>query len=295
MGTQLPPLPVPPVIKLIRPHHWIKSGFVAAPLFFTPSALSLANLWLVGLGVLCWSFVASAIYILNDWRDIATDRAHPTKKNRPLAAGTVKVPTAFILMSLLGGGGLIGAWCLSPVFFGYLLGYAVLNLAYSLRFKHIAVIDVMCIALGFVLRIQAGAALIAVAPSAWIVILTGLLALFLGFAKRRDDLVKSLGGEHRRSLDGYTRPFIDIVLSITLGASLVSYLIFTTDPVVQARLHSDKLFYTAPFVIYGMLRYLQLTIVKERSGSPTAVVLSDIPTILAGLGWVMTFALLIYT
>jgi decaprenyl-phosphate phosphoribosyltransferase len=295
MGTQLPPLPVPAVLKLIRPHHWVKSGFVAAPLFFTPAAMTMANVWLVGLAVLCWSFVASAIYILNDWRDVKTDRTHPTKKSRPLAAGTVSTRTAFILMLVLAGAGLAGAWCLSPVFFSYLLGYGLLNIAYSLRLKHIAVIDVMCIALGFVLRIQAGAALISVDPSAWIVILTGLLALFLGFAKRRDDLVKSLGGEHRRSLDGYNRAFIDIVLAITLGAALVSYLIYTTDPGVQERLHSDKLFYTAPFVIYGMLRYLQLTIVKERSGSPTAVVLSDIPTILAGLGWVLTFALLIYS
>ncbi len=294
MGTLISPLPVPPVIKLIRPHHWIKSGFVAAPLFFTPSVVSTESVLLVALGVLCWSLVASAIYILNDWRDVERDRAHPTKCKRPLAAGTVTLPVAITLMLALAAGGLMGAWCLLPAFFIYLLVYAVLNIAYSLRLKHIAVIDVMCIALGFVLRVEAGAALIGITPSAWIVILTGLLALFLGFAKRRDDIVKTLGTDHRRSLDGYSRPFLDVVLAITLGAALVSYLIYTTDPEVQERLGTDTLFYTAPFVIYGMLRYLQLTIVKERSGSPTAVILTDKPMIATGLGWVLTFIWLMY-
>lgn len=290
----IPALPLPPALRLLRIHHWIKSGFIAAPLFFSPDYVTPENIKRVGLGILFWSLLASAIYILNDWRDRESDRQHPTKKNRPLAAGTVSPTFAFVLMLALVAAAGIGSYCLSPGFAGFLLTYAVINLAYSLRLKHVAVIDVICIALGFVLRVEAGAVLIDVQPSAWIVIMTGLLAMFLGFAKRRDDIVKQLSSEHRRSLDGYSRNFIDTTLAITLGAVLVSYLIYTTDPEVMERLGSHNLYYTAPFVIYGMLRYLQLTLVKERSGSPTAIVLTDPPILLAGISWVLTFAWLIY-
>lgn len=288
------PLPLPPAIKLLRIHHWIKSGFVAAPLFFTPEAISGQNIAHVALGMLAWSLVASAIYIINDWRDRESDRLHPSKKNRPLAAGTVSPQLAFVIMGILfAGAGALALW-LSPLFALILLIYGALNLAYSLRLKHIAIIDVMCIALGFVLRVEAGAVIIDVTPSAWIVILTGLLAMFLGFAKRRDDIVRALDGTHRKSLDGYSRELIDTMMAITLGAALVSYLLYTTDPEVMQRLGNTHLYYTTPFVIYAMFRYLQLAIVKQRSGSPTLVVLTDKPILLAGTGWLLTFAWLIY-
>jgi len=294
MGTRIKSIKLPPLLKLLRMHQWIKSGFIAAPLFFTPSAVNPQTVTLAALGILAWSLMASAIYILNDWRDVDSDRKHPTKCNRPLAAGTVSLKLAFAVMIALFSCGFGLALYLSPGFASFMAVYGVINLAYSLRLKHIAVIDVMCIAMGFVLRVEAGAVLVGVQTSAWIVILSGLLALFLGFAKRRDDIVKMLNSEHRKSLDGYSRSFIDTVMAITLGAALVSYLIYTTDPEVMARLHTDKLYYTAPFVIYGMLRYLQVTMVKERSGSPTLVILTDIPIIAAGLGWLLTFIWLIY-
>lgn len=291
----IPSLPLPPALRLLRLHHWVKSGFIAAPLFFSPGYVTAENVTRVGLGILFWSLLASAIYILNDWRDRDSDRQHPVKKTRPLAAGTVSPQFAFGMMAVLLAVAVAGSVWLSPVFARFLLVYTAINLAYSLRLKHVAVIDVMCIAMGFVLRVMAGAVLIHIEPSAWIVIMTGLLALFLGFAKRRDDIVKQLSSEHRKSLDGYSRNFIDTTLAITLGAVLVSYLIYTTDPEVMERLHSRNLYYTAPFVIYGMLRYLQITLVKERSGSPTLIVLTDKPILIAGIGWVLTFAWLIYS
>lgn len=290
----IPTLKLPPVLRLLRLHHWIKNAFIAAPLFFSPDHMSMPNALLVLLGIVCWGLLASAVYIFNDWRDVESDRRHPSKKNRPLAAGTVSIPLALGLMGILAASAVTGSILLSPGFAVFLGVYTVINLAYSLRLKHVAVIDVMCIALGFVLRLEAGAALIEVEPSAWIVIMTGLLALFMGFAKRRDDIVKALSSEHRKSLDGYSRSFLDTTLSITLGAVLVSYLVYTTDPDVMARLGSTHLFYTAPFVIYAMLRYLQLTLVKERSGSPTLIVLTDKPILMAGTAWVSTFAWLIY-
>lgn len=286
---------MPPALRLLRPHHWVKSGFVIAPLFFTPSAVTPQTIGLVALGFLAWSFFASAVYVLNDWKDREADRRHPSKCKRPLAAGTVSEKTALLMLGALLVSGAAIAVYLGAGFATCLGLYIVINLAYSIRLKHVAIIDVMCIALGFVLRVLAGAEIIQVAPSPWIIILTGLLALFLGFAKRRDDIVRDLGHDHRKSLDGYSRNFIDTVLAITLGTSLVSYLIYTTDVQVMERLGSQNLFYTAPFVIFAMLRYLQITMVKERSGSPTLIVLSDKPILLSGIAWMITFGWLIYT
>lgn len=294
LAPKPPLLRLPALVRLLRPHHWIKSAFVAAPLFFTPSVVSQETLVAVSLGVLLWSLVASSLYIFNDWKDRAADREHPIKQFRPLASGAVKPSVAFVVMLLLALIGLGGSFFLAPAFAPFLWAYAGLNIAYSLRLKHIAIIDVMCIALGFVLRILAGAALIAVTPSAWIIILTGLLALFLGLAKRRDDIIRHLGTDHRASLEGYSRRFIDATLSITLGAALVSYLVFTTDRDVMARLGSQHLFYTAPFVIYAMLRYLQIAMVEERSGSPVLILLTDKPMLAAVMGWVLAFAGIIY-
>ena len=219
MGTRIKSIKLPPLLKLLRMHQWIKSGFIAAPLFFTPSAVNPQTVTLAALGILAWSLMASAIYILNDWRDVDSDRKHPTKCNRPLAAGTVSLKLAFAVMIALFSCGFGLALYLSPGFASFMAVYGVINLAYSLRLKHIAVIDVMCIAMGFVLRVEAGAVLVGVQTSAWIVILSGLLALFLGFAKRRDDIVKMLNSEHRKSLDGYSRSFIDTVMAITLGGT----------------------------------------------------------------------------
>lgn len=282
------------LLWLLRPHQWVKNGFVLAPLAFTPSALSLPNLGAALGAVACFSAVASAVYIVNDYVDRDADRLHPTKRERPLAAGTVAASAALALMIALVLAGLAGAWWLDPVFAAVLAAYAAMNLAYSLRLKHVAILDVAIIALGFVLRVEGGALVVDVVPSSWIVIMTGLLALFLALAKRRDDLAKQLDQDHRASLDGYTKPFLDAAIAVVLGALLVAYLIYTTDSAVMARLGTEKLFYTAPFVVVGVLRYLQLTMVLEVTGSPTRVVLSDRFLILTIAGWAAAFAALLY-
>lgn len=281
------------LITLLRPHQWVKNAFVAAPLFFTPWAVSPAAVVATAGGIACFCAVSSAVYILNDYADREADRNHPSKHTRPLAAGTVSVATAFrVMIALLVAG--FSVALLSPAFAAILGVYLVANLAYSFHLKHFAIVDVMIVAFGFILRIQAGAELIDVSPSAWIIIMTGLLALFLGLAKRRDDLIRSLDGDHRRSLDGYTVPFVDAAQVLVTGALLVAYLIYTTDGSVMARMGTDRLFYTAPFVVFGILRYLQITMVEERSGSPTKVVLTDRALIATILGWIATFGLLIY-
>jgi 4-hydroxybenzoate polyprenyltransferase len=281
-------------LALLRPHQWIKNAFVAAPLFFTPWALTADSVATVGLGVVAFSALASAVYVLNDYVDRAADRLHPEKSRRPLAAGTVSVPMAFAFMGLLLAIGLGIAFGLSTGFAALALAYLVVNLGYSFGLKHVAIMDVLLIALGFVLRVEAGSVLIGVESSAWIVIASGLLALFLALAKRRDDVVRSLGGEHRRSLDGYNRVFLDTALAVVLGALLVAYLIYTTDAAVMARLGTDRLFYTAPFVVAGVLRFLQITLVEERSGAPTRIVATDPFLIGSVTGWALAFALLIH-
>jgi decaprenyl-phosphate phosphoribosyltransferase len=282
------------VIRLLRPHQWLKNAFVAAPLFFTPEKLSAAAAGRVGLGLIAFCAVSSAVYIFNDALDREADRAHPLKRLRPLAAGTVSLPAALAAMALLLVAGLGLALWLAPAFAGVVGLYLLVNAAYSLGLKHLSVVDVMAIALGFVLRVYAGGILIEVRPTVWIIACTLLLALFLALAKRRDDLVKGVGDEHRQSLGGYTLGFVDTSIGVVLSALLVSYLLYTAAPENIHRYHTDQLYWTAPFVIAGILRYLQITLVEERSGSPTLVALTDRFLLIAMAGWVVVFAWLIY-
>jgi decaprenyl-phosphate phosphoribosyltransferase len=286
---------MPPILALLRPHQWIKNLFVAAPLFFTPAVLSVETIARVALGCACFCALASAMYILNDWSDRQADRQHPIKRLRPLAAEKVSPTSALLLALLLGGGGFALAYAALPRAFGHVLaGYVALNFAYSLWLKRIAIVDVLVISIGFVLRVYGGGFLIGVTPTVWIVACTLLLALFLALAKRRDDIVRGIDENHRESLAGYSTSFLDTALAVVLAALLVSYLLYTTQPENMARLHSDKLFLTAPFVIAGVLRYLQITIVEHRSGSPTRLAISDRFLLLVILGWLGTFAWLIY-
>jgi decaprenyl-phosphate phosphoribosyltransferase len=238
--------------------------------------------------------VSSAVYIFNDALDREADRAHPLKRLRPLAAGTVSLPAALAAMAGLLVAGLALALWLAPGFAAVVGLYLLVNAAYSLGLKHLSVVDVMAIALGFVLRVYAGGILIEVRPTVWIIACTMLLALFLALAKRRDDLVKGVGDEHRQSLGGYTLGFVDTSIGVVLSALLVSYLLYTAAPENIRRYHTDELYWTAPFVIAGILRYLQITLVEERSGSPTLVALTDRFLLITMAGWVVVFAWLIY-
>jgi len=280
----------PPLLALLRPHQWVKNGFIVAPLFFTPNAMTSANLIAVAMGVLAFCALSSAVYILNDWMDRDADRKHPDKQHRPLAAGTVSPSLAAITAAALVAAAFAVAIQLPGRFLVVASVYFAVNLAYSLKLKQVSLIDVMLVALGFVLRVEAGAALIKVEPSVWILTCTGLLALFLALAKRRDDLVKRLDGSHRSALAGYNKPFIDASITAVVGGLMVSYLIYTTTASAQ----SPHLYITAPFVVAGVLRYLQITLVEERSGSPTTLALTDRFLIVTVIGWIATYGYLLY-
>jgi 4-hydroxybenzoate polyprenyltransferase len=213
---------------------------------------------------------------------------------RPIASGAVSPKAALAFAALLLAGAALLASQLPSAFRTVLGVYLALNLAYSWRLKHVSLLDVLIVAAGFVLRVEAGAAAIGIVPSVWIVVCTGLLALFLALAKRRDDLTGDLDAAHRKSLDGYNLRFVDTALAVVLGALLVSYVIYTTDANVIRRYGTDRLYMTVPFVVAGVLRYLQIALVEERAGSPTDLAVGDRFLVVCVLGWVAVFGYLIY-
>jgi len=237
-----------------------------------------------------FSMVASSIYILNDYMDIEEDKQHPKKQNRPLASGKVSANKAKILMVLLSLSALSIAYAFNEMLFCVLLIYFVLNITYSLKLKHITIIDIFIIAIGFVLRLFAGASVIDNQLSMWIIIMTFLLALFLAIAKRRDDiLLANQGKETRKNIDGYNLEFVNAVMVFMSGVIVVAYILYTVSDDVIARFGTHYLFLTTFFVILGIMRYMQLTFVEQNSGNPTKIVLKDRFLQSAILLWLISF------
>lgn len=280
------------ILQLIRPHQWIKNLFLFAPLFF---AFRFDSGSLIGAtcGFVLFCMTASSIYILNDYFDIAEDREHPTKRHRPLASGAISKSSAIVLMLVLSITALSLSFLLEPIFFMILLFYVALNIAYTLRLKHIAILDISIIAIGFVLRIFAGAVLVGVSASMWIVLVTFVLALFLALAKRRDDcLLASEGKKTRKNIDGYNLEMVNASMTLMAGVTVVAYIMYTIDPAVTHRLGSHHIYLSSFFVIIGILRYMQITFVESASGSPTKIVLRDRFLQAVLIGWLASFWIL---
>jgi 4-hydroxybenzoate polyprenyltransferase len=284
------------LIYLLRPQQWVKNGIVLAGLIFSGSAddPGLSLLALAATGLFC--LLSSTIYIINDIADADADRRHPSKANRPIAAGRVTVPTAATLAAILGVISLLLSFLLNRDFFYIALGYVVLSILYSVYLKHVVIIDVMTIAAGFVLRALGGAVIIDVEFSGWLLISSFLLALFLGFGKRRHELVllEDSGKDHRRILARYTSYFLDQLIGVVTPAVVVCYLIYVISPEVQEKLGTQYLYLTTPFVIYGIFRYLYLIHLEEQGGSPTRLLLTDRPILITVLLWLATAVLLLY-
>ena len=288
-------------LKLLRVEQWVKNLFVFIPLFFSGKIFETTQLFETIFSFIIFSFTASSIYIINDYSDIESDRVHPEKCRRPLASGAISVGRAkFVLVGLvISTIGLIIS--LSDVFgynvlkFGAVISsYFVMNLAYTFRLKHIAIVDISIIAVGFVLRVLAGGYATGIVVSQWAIILTFVLALVLAVGKRRGELVNTqLSGNTRKALDGYNIQFADIVLSISVTLAIVSYIMFVISPETQKEF-TNKVFYTFIFVIFAFLRYLQQTLVYNRTESPTKMIYKDryIQVVLAL--WGFAFLILIY-
>ena len=286
-----------PLIRLMRPQQWVKNVFVLLPVFFGLRLLEWEASASALLGAAAFSMLASAVYVFNDFRDRESDRLHPTKYLRPLAAQTVSIPAALSLMAGLAAAGLaLFAWLdLQALWFA--LAYLLLNVLYSIRLKHIALLDLFIVAMGFVIRVGIGATVVTpdVPLSMWIVVMTFLGALFLGLAKRRDDVLLAEGGlQVRKSIDGYNLPFINGAMVMMASVLVVGYLSYVSDSEVINHFHNPRLYYTAAFVVLGVLRYMQIAFVEEKSGSPTGILLSDRFLQITIAGWLATFIWLIY-
>lgn len=287
------------IIKIIRPHQWIKNLFVFIPMFFGGSFTDCSDIIAAAITFVAFSFIASSIYCLNDIIDVDADRKHPTKCHRPIAAGKVSVRQAYGLMTVLFLLSMSTLLLLSHDFSQVaitLLFYFVLNVAYCVKLKQYAIVDVCVIAFGFVLRIMAGGQATEVTLSKWIVLMSFLLTLFLAFTKRRDDVLKmnETGHAPRRNTSRYNLTFINQAITITGSVMVVCYIMYTISPEVTAHFHSDNLYLTSILVILGLLRYIQITVVDEQSGDPTKVILHDHATQLILLAWGISFLVIIY-
>jgi 4-hydroxybenzoate polyprenyltransferase len=287
-----------PWIQALRPSQWVKNLIVLAAFFFAcwdPSqhaaAATPGAAWRVVAAALLFCVVSSAIYLVNDIRDVAADRAHPVKRLRPIAAGRVGVRGAGWLAAGLLLLGLAGAAWLSRPFAGLVAGYVALQVAYTFLLKRVALLDVFVIAVGFVLRAVAGALVIAVRISPWLLLCTFLLALFLGLCKRRHEkrlLQDGRAHQHRQALTGYNEQLLDLLIGIAGASTVVSYAIYTLSPETVERFGTSQLGLTIPFVVFGVFRYLDLVYRHEQGGRPEKVLLTDRGMIITVLLYALT-------
>lgn len=283
-------------LELARVRQYVKNGFVCLPIFFGYKLTDLQALQQTGWAFVVFCLAASCVYVLNDLWDVEEDRRHPVKCHRPLCTGEL-IPSqaiSFLALLLIMAGILAGVF-LPPAFLVILGSYLVLNLLYSSLLKHLAVLDVVCIALGFILRVYAGGVAAGVPVSHWIVALTFLLALFLALGKRRDDLLQTTGSNNgRKRLDGYNMEFVGLSMGVMAAVIIVAYLLYTVSPDTIAKHGTDRLYLTTFWVILGLLRYFQITLVEERSGSPTKIFLRDTFLQITIIFWLLSFFLLHY-
>lgn len=284
------------IIKILRPHQWVKNTFVFIPLFFGGSLFDAADWIASAIAFFAFCMAASTIYCLNDIIDVEADRRHEKKCHRPIAAGLVSKTEAYILAAVLAVVALGVPYIYNKVLAVVIAIYLMMNVAYCLRLKQFAIIDVCVISTGFVLRILAGGVASDIVLSRWIVMMTFLLCLFLAFTKRRDDvlIMNETGEAPRKSTTRYNLTFVNQAITITASVMLVCYVMYTVSPEVIERFQSPNLYMTSFFVIIGLLRYIQLTVIDRKSGDPTLLVLKDRFIQLVVIGWLATFAIIIY-
>lgn len=284
------------IIRLARPSQWLKNGIMLLAIVFAGELTHPDKILLTLAAFALYCLLSSAVYILNDIVDIERDRLHPLKKSRPLAAGRISVSTAIILVGVLAAVGLVGSKLINLPFFLSAIAFLGLNVAYTFWAKHIVILDVLTIALGFVIRAYAGAFAISVPASTWFLINTLLLALFLSLGKRRHELLylDQASLAHRKTLVMYSSALLDHLLSVVTASVLVIYMLYTFSTEVIHKLGTDKLFVTIPFVVYGVFRYLYLIHREEQGGSPARVLIDDRPILITVLLWLVTASIVLY-
>ena len=284
------------IIKLLRPQQWIKNLFVFLPLFFDRHLFDAGYLVPCILMFLAFSMAASGIYCFNDIHDAEADQNHHEKRNRPIASGKLSKATGYIVMLVCFILSAAIMCFIKRAVFLVVGAYVVMNIAYTLLLKHIAIVDVFVIAVGFVLRILAGGVATGIHLTHWIVLMTFLLALFLAFAKRRDDVMafENSGVAMRKTANRYNLRFLNTATSIVGSITMVCYIMYTVSPEVVERFGSPYVYLTSIFVLAGIIRYLQIMTVEVKSGDPTRVMLKDRFIQGCVIGWLLAFALIIY-
>jgi decaprenyl-phosphate phosphoribosyltransferase len=285
------------IFKLLRSGQWVKNLFLFMPIFFAGELQHFEKLKDVTLAFFAFCCAASSIYIVNDLMDIESDRQHPEKCKRPLAAGLVTSGQAWFAFIGLLLGGIFFLWLTNSILFaGILLSYLLLNIGYSTGLKRVPIVEILIVSSGFVLRTIGGGLVAAVEVSQWMIMMIFLLALFLALAKRRDDFFvpSSSGKAIRKSIEHYNLEYINALLIMVSGIIIVAYLMYVISPEVISRFHSNYLYITSIFVIAGVMRYLQITLVENKSGSPTKILYSDNFIRIAVALWIVTFYFIIY-
>ena len=281
----------------LRPTHWIKNLIVFLPLIFGFQLMTPKGILMACLAFIVFSLAASAGYLLNDVKDRGHDQQHPLKRLRPFARGNLNRPILLLISGLLFLSSLgMAVYLVNLQFFMVILAYLLLNVAYTFVLKHLVIIDVMTLSAFYILRVLGGLVAVNVRISHWMIICIGLLALFIGFNKRRQE-IKFLGQDapgHRSVLNQYGQYFIDQMIGIVTAATVVSYSVFTVDPETVARFGTRGLLLTIPFVYYGIFRYLYLVHKVGHGGDPVRIFLLDKVMILNLIGWVLTSIAVIY-
>jgi len=282
--------------NLLRPKDWAKNLFIFIPIFFSGELFDWDIYPKLFLGFLAFSCIASSIYIINDYRDIEDDKKHPVKSKRPLASGAVSRTASLVICILLILFGFTIAYLIREKFLFVLGIYFVLNLAYSFGLKNIPILDIIILAIGFVLRIKAGAVIAYLGVSQWLNIMVFLLALFMAIGKRRDDVLLKLssGTDMRKSVKGYNLEFLNVVLALVCAVIIVAYFMYTMSPEVLLRMGTYRLYYTCLFVLAGIMRYLQIIFVHAASGSPTKILYKDRFIQATLVLWITSFYFIIY-
>ncbi len=288
----------PTILRALRPGQWSKNVFVLAPAVFAGGLTAPDTIRAAVTALAAFCAAASAVYLFNDLRDREQDRRHPTKRRRPVASGAVGAAQASVVGAGLAAASLGAAWTLNHRTVQLVAAYLVVNLCYSLWLKRIVIVDVMVLSSGYVIRVLAGAAAVGVAVSAWLVLCTVFLALFLGFSKRRHELVLLLGrsGGQRSVLNHYSRTFLDQMMNVVTASTLLAYALYTTADETVARFGAYSLVWTVPFVLFGIFRYLYLIHQAEdpKRRNPTELLLFD-PPFLVNMGlYSLTVFLIVY-
>lgn len=285
------------LFRSLRPRQWIKNGFILLPLIFAQQLFDPAHFLASIQAIAVFCCLSGAVYLFNDYLDREEDRHHPVKRNRPLAAGLISPRLALGTTATLLPLSLLAALFVEKRFFFILLIYLAIQLLYNLRLKDVVILDVFCVACGFFLRVIAGAVVIKVPMSRWLIICSILIALFLVLSKRRHELItleKVEAGKHRKVLYDYSARLLDQMIGITAGGVLLSYLLYCTSPETVKKYRTENLIYTFPFVLYGIFRYLYLIYQKREGGSPERIILSDHPLLISVILWLISCVLILY-